>query len=231
MQRCILVLLLCISHWVYGHGEDDPLLTMVMVDQLELRQSDGDSTTVFEGDAWLGKDLKKLWLKAEVEKAGGHTEEAELQVLYSHAIKPYWDVQVGLRKDFLPNPDNHWAVIGIHGLAPYFFDIDAALFIGESGQTGLRLEAEYEWLFTQKLILAPEMEMNIYGKNDESIGIGAGLADIELGLRLRYEIRRKIAPYIGINWTKKFGNTADYAEHEGEVIEDTQFVAGIHAWF
>ena len=211
--------------------EDDPLLGKVMIDQLEVRDADENNPVVLAAQGWLGKDLQKLWFKADVERVDGETEEAELQALYSQAIAPYWDVQVGMRQDFQPTPSRTWAVIGLQGLAPYFFEIDTALFIGESGRTALRLEAEYELLFTQRLILTPEIEVNIYGQNDADIGIGSGLSDIEAGLRLRYEIRREFAPYIGVNWNKSFGDTADFARSAGEETDDLQWVIGVRVWF
>ncbi len=210
---------------------DDPVLTMVKIDQLEVRSTDGPDPIVLEGEMWIGKDLNKFWLKAEVERVDNETEEAELQALYSRAVAPYWDLQVGLRRDFRPEPKRDWAVFGVKGLAPYFFEVDAALFVGESGRTAARFEAEYEFLFTQRVILSPEIEINLYGKDDPEIGIGSGLSNIQAGLRLRYEIRREFAPYIGINWTRKFGQTADYARAGGEDIKDTQIVAGIRLWF
>ncbi len=211
-------------------GKDDPLLTMVLVDEFEIRDAD-DQPLVLEGQGWVGKDLQKLWLKTEFERVDGNTEEAELQALYSRSVARYWDFQLGLRKDFKPTPDRSWAVIGWQGLAPYFFEIDTALFVGESGRTALRLEAEYELLFTQRLILTPDIEINFYGHNDEDLGVGSGLSDVQAGLRLRYEIRREFAPYIGVNWSRKYGNTADFARSGGEDIDDTQLVIGIRAWF
>jgi copper resistance protein B len=132
----------------------------------------------WEAEAWLGKDLNKLWLKTEGELLKGETEEAELQLLYSRAISPYWDLQLGWRGDMQPTPNRNWAAISLKGLAPYFFEVDASLFIGQSGRTAARLSAEYEMLFTQRLILSPEL------------GIESGLSNISTGLRLRYEIRR-----------------------------------------
>ena len=210
---------------------DDPLLSMVLIDQLEIRSTDGPDPFVLDGQLWIGKDLNKLWIKTEVERVDGETEEAELQALYSRAIAPYWDAQIGWRRDFRPKPERDWLAIGVQGLAPYFFEVDAALFIGESGRSAARLEAEYEFMFSQRLILSPEIEVNFYGKDDPAIGIGSGLSDIELGLRLRYEIRREFAPYVGINWSRKFGQTADYAKTAGNDIKDTQIVAGVRIWF
>jgi len=154
-----------------------------------------------------------------------------LQFLYSKAIAKYWDLQFGVRHDFEPSPSRSWAVIGVQGLAPYFFETDIAFFIGDSGRTALRFESGYELRLTQRLILTPEIEVNFYGQDDVEIGIGSGLSDLEVGLRLRYEIRREIAPYIGINWSKLFGNTKDFAAIAGESSSGAQFVIGLRLWF
>ena len=220
-----------VAGFAFAGAEDDPLLTKVLVDKIEVRDADGDNPLVLEGQAWIGKDLNKLWLKTDVARVDGKTEDAELQALYSRAIAPFWDFQFGLRKDFQPSPGRSWAVIGLQGLAPYFFEVEPALFIGESGRAAFRLEAEYELLFTQRLILTPDIELNAYAQNDQDIGIGSGLSEVELGLRLRYEIRREFAPYIGVNWARKYGNTADFARRSGEEIDDTEFVIGIRVWF
>ncbi len=212
-------------------GKDDPFLIMGKVDQLEVRDTEGGDPLVLEGAAWAGYDLNKFWLKAEGERVDNQSEELELQLLYSRAVSSFWDVQMGFRKDFKPEPDREWGVIGFQGLAPYHFEVDAAVFVGSSGRTALRLKAEYELLFTQRLILSPEMELNAYGHNDRDTGVGSGLADIEAGLRLRYEIHRELAPYLGLNWRKKYANTADYAVLAGEDIEDTQLVVGVRVWY
>jgi copper resistance protein B len=140
-------------------------------------------------------------------------------------------MQMGLRRDIKPSPSRDWLVFGFQGLAPYFFDIDGAFFVGEKGQTAIRLGIEQEWLITQKLILTPEFEVNAYGKSDDELNMGSGLTDINAGLRLKYEITRKFAPYIGIDWSKKLGATADIARHDGESVSNTQFVIGVTAWF
>jgi len=231
-KKIISVLALLTASFQASAGmEDDPLLTFVKIDQFEIRNTDGPDPLVFDGQLWIGKDLNKLWIKSEIERVDGETEENELQLLYSRAIAPYWDFQVGWRKDFKPDPDQDWLAIGVQGLAPYFFEVEATAFISDESQTNLRLEAEYELLFTQRLILSPEVEVNLYTDDDAERGVGSGFSDLELGLRLRYEIRREFAPYIGVNWMKKFGNTADFAEADGQEIEDTQFVAGIRAWY
>lgn len=233
MKKAMIGLMTCtlLSSTAFAASKDDPVLAKVMIDQFEVRSTDGPDPWVLEAQGWIGQDLNKLWVKTEVEYVDGETEEAEIQALYSRAIAPYWDVQVGWRHVVRPKPNRDWLAIGFEGLAPYWFEIDAAAFIGESGQVGARLEAEYEWMFTQRWVLSPEMEVNLHSKNDEEAGTGSGLSDLELGLRLRYEIRREFAPYIGVNWTKKFGNTADFAHEAGEDTDDVQFVAGVRAWF
>ena len=214
----------------HDHG-DNPVLTRVIIDQLELRNADGANPIALEAQAWIGKDLNKLWLKTDIEQRDGETEEAEVQALYSRALAPFWDIQMGVRYDAKPTPTRTWGVIGVQGLAPYWFEIDTALFVGESGRTVARFSAEYELLFTQKLILMPSVEVNVYGQNDAETGTGSGLSDAKAGLRLRYEIRRELAPYIGVNWNKTFGNTADFVKSKGEAVSDTELVVGLRAWF
>ncbi len=235
MQKRIISLLVLavvlLPGQAFSAAIDDPLLTMFQVDQLEKRDASGANPLVWEVQGWIGYDLNKLVLKSEGERASGTTESAELQLLYSRAITPYWDIQAGVRHDFFPKPTQTWAVIGVQGIAPYFFETDASLFIGESWQAGLRLEAEYELMLTQRWVLSPDVEFNLYGKNDVERGIGSGLANLEVGLRLRYEVRREFAPYIGINWERQLGKTADFARKDGEDVNDTQFVVGVRAWF
>lgn len=211
--------------------EDDPLVYQVMLEKLEWRAMEGPDPLVLDGDAWVGYDLNKLRLKTEIEHVDGAVEEGELQLLYSRAVSAYWDIQTGWRRDFEPDPERDFFVLGFSGLAPYWFEVDASLFLGESGQSGVRLDAEYEYMLTQRWVLSPELEFDIYTEDDEQVGIGSGFSSMELGLRLRYEVRREIAPYIGVNWEKKFGRTADLAAAEGESASDVQFVAGIRAWF
>jgi len=222
---------LFVSNIARAATADDPLLFMAILDQFEVRDTSGDNAYSWSAQGWLGKDLQKLWFKTEGERVGGETEEAELQFLYSKAIASYWELQFGVRHDFKPSPSQSWAVIGVQGLAPYFFETGIALFVGESGQTALRLEGEYEMLITQRLILTPEIEVNFYGQDDVEFGIGSGLSDLGAGLRLRYEIRREFAPYIGVNWSKLFGQTKDFANNAGESTSEAQLVIGFRAWF
>lgn len=210
--------------------EDDPVLTKFMLEQLELHDAEGSKPLTWEAEAWIGKDLHKFWLKTEGERVNGETEELEVQALYSRAIAPYWDLQAGLRKDFKPQ-GREWGVLGLKGLTPYYFEMDLALFAGDNGRTAARIQGEYELLLTQKTILTPEIELNLYGKDDPEMRIGSGLSDVSVGLRLRHEFKREFAPYIGVEWTKTFGDTADFVRADGGDVSDTQFVTGIRAWF
>lgn len=223
-------MLVC-SNTASAHEEDDPLLTQIIVDQLEMRDTDGPNQYKLDAHAWVGYDLNKFWIKTEAERSDGVTEYAEVQALYSRAISTFWDLQTGLRHDKTPTTTRDWGAIGVQGLASYFFNIDAALFAGESGKAAARFKAEYELLFTQRLILTPNIEINMYGQNDRATNTGSGLSDAEAGLRLRYEIAREFAPYIGINWNRKFGNTADYAKASGEAKSDSQWLIGLRIWF
>ncbi len=227
----LLTLTLPVVSPLYGGAEDDPTLFAVFADQFEWRDTEDDSLLVWDAQGWIGKDLSKFWWKTEGEMEGGDIEDAEFQFLYSRSIATYWEFQAGLRTDIEPAQGRDWAVIGIQGLAPYFFELDTALFVDSFGRTAVRMEAEYSFLFTQKLILTPEIEINAFGKDDPALRTGSGLSDIELGLRLRYEVRREFAPYIGVNWEKKFGTTADFARADGIGTSDTQLVVGIRAWF
>ncbi|HDK37513.1 MAG TPA: copper resistance protein B [Thiolapillus brandeum] len=214
-----------------GGMNDDPFLFMLKVDKLELRDTDEGTAVVWDAQAWAGRDLNKLWIKTEGESGEEGTEEGNVEVLYSRAIAPFWDLQAGWRHDFRPTPTRDWFAFGAKGLAPYLFEVDATAYVGESGRLAAALSVEYEYMFTQKLILSPELEMNLYSKDDEETGVGSGLSDLEFGLRLRYEIVREFAPYIGVNWWNKFGNAADYAEAEGGKTSDVEFVAGFRLWF
>ena len=210
--------------------EDDAAFGMVLLDQLEWREIDDADAQVWELQAWYGTDYNKLWLETEGERVDGEAE-GRVELMWDRIISSWWSLQGGVRQDFGEGPSRTWADIGIQGLAPYFFEIDAGLYFGEQGRTAARLSGEYDMLLTQRLILQPEVEFNLYGKDDPENGIGSGLSDIEVGIRLRYEIRREFAPYVGVHWERKFGGTADLAREHGEDVSDLLFVAGLRAWF
>jgi copper resistance protein B len=210
---------------------DNTIQYYVLVDRLEVSDADEGTGLEWEAQSWIGTDLDKLWLRSEGERAGGHTEAADLEVLYGRAFAPWWDVVAGVRHDFKPGDSQDFLAIGVMGLAPYKFEVEATAYLGERGQTGARFELEYETLLTNRLILQPQVEVNLYGKNDPRRGIGSGLSTAEAGLRLRYEFTRQFAPYIGIVHERAFGRTADFRRDEGEDVDDTRVVAGVRIWF
>ena len=212
---------------------DNPVLAKVLLDRLELRDADQGTLGYWEGQAWLGTDLNRLWLKSEGSVLKGDVQDADLEAYYSRAVSAYWDAQLGMRHDFALNgaKSRDWLGFGFKGLAPYKFNIDATAYVGPEGRTAARLRAEYDLLITQRLIFWPEVELNFYGKEDRSRGLGTGLATADIALRFRYEIRREFAPYIGVQWTRKVGKTADFARAAGEPVEDAQFMLGVRVWW
>ncbi len=210
---------------------DEYSFASLLMDRLEaVRTSDNRSIT-YDLQAWYGRDYDRLVLKAEGNVDNGKIEEASTELLWSHALATYWDGQLGLRYDSGEEPGLTWLAFGMQGLAPYWFELDITGYVGEEGRTALGLEAEYEILFTQKLILTPRIEASVYGKDDVKRGTGSGLSELSAGLRLRYEIRREFAPYAGIEWASTYGSTADYARAAGLDTRETRAVAGLRFWF
>ena len=212
---------------------DDQLFTLVKIDQLEHRRQDGNDLVVWEGQGRIGNDTHKFSLRTEgeYERTADRFENAEVQLRYQRMISDFFDAHVGVRQDIKPDPSRSFAVVGINGLAPQWFETDASFFVSHKGDTSLRLEAEYDILFTQRLILEPSAEIDIAFSEDRPTGVGKGLSKVELGVRLRYEIAREFAPYIGINWERKIGTTSDLAREEGEDDNVFSVVAGIRAFF
>lgn len=206
---------------------------MILADRFEYQSGEGSPALLLEGQGWWGTDENRLWIKSEIDYDldAGSFEEAELQALWSRPIARYFDVQAGVRHDFEPGPSRTYAVAGIQGLAPYWFEVDGAVFLSEEGDLSARLEAEYEFLLTQRLVLQPRTELNFAAEDVPELETGAGLSTAELGLRLRYEFDRQFAPYVGVNWKASTGETADYTRARGEDTETLSFVTGIRVWF
>lgn len=211
--------------------DDTSRTSMVLFDQFEWRNTAVGSALAWDTEAWYGGDINKVWLRSEGERGAGTTQNARADLLWDHIFARWWSVQAGGRQDFGVGSGRTWAAIGVQGLAPYWFDTEATFYVGEQGRTAMRLKSEYELLFTQRLILQPEAEANLYGKSDPARQLGSGLSDLELGLRLRYEVRRELAPYLGVVWSRQFGGTADRVRESGGNPSDVQFVAGVRAWF
>jgi copper resistance protein B len=186
---------------------------------------------VWEAQGWVGRDLHKFWFKTEGQREEGETGTAELQALYSRAIAPFWDLQAGLRHDGGQTADRTFAVLGLQGLAPYWFELDLAAFLSEQGKASARLEAEYELRFSQRLLLQPRLELNYGFADDLAAGIGQGFSESSLGLRLRYELRREFAPYLGIEWSRSFGSTARLLSARGERSEELRMLLGLRFWY
>jgi len=215
-----------------GHRvHDSGVNSLLLINQLEWQGGDGAGALNWDIKGWVGGDIDRLWLRSEGERSAGRTESAEVQALWGHAISPWWDLVGGVRHDFKPGDGQTWAAFGAQGMALYNFEAEATLFVGEAGRTAARLEGDYDILLTNRLILQPTAELNLYGRNDPPRGVGSGLSDSELGLRLRYEVRREFAPYVGVSWNRSYGQTAQYARDEGEDISQWRWVVGVRLWF
>jgi len=194
-------------------------------------RDDGDGYR-WDGEAWFGQDLNRLTLKTEGEGDSGEgVDTAEIQALYSRAIGPYFDLQAGVRHDWQPSPSQNYATVGFEGLAPYWFEVEGAVFLSDHGDWLGRLEGYYDQRITQRLILQPRVELNFAAQDIPENGIGSGLSNAELGLRLRYELVREFAPYLGISWDRKYGGTASASRAEGEDPSTWSLVAGVRFWF
>jgi copper resistance protein B len=204
-----------------------------LADQLELNLRNGRDGYAWEGvQFWYGGDLNKLWIKSDGEGTFGEgVERAEVQALFSRAIAPFFDLQAGVRYDFRPRPDRAHLVLGIQGLAPYWFEIEAAAFLSEKGDITARAEVEYDLRITQRLILQPRAELDLSLQDIPELGIGAGLSTAEAGLRLRYEIVPEFAPYVGVQYERAIGDTADFRRASGDEVGGWSLVLGVRAWF
>jgi copper resistance protein B len=213
---------------VQGHTVHDTAVhSFVLFDQLEWQRGHGMDVNV---KGWVGGDLNRFWFRTEGEGGGDGVEHAEVHALYGRAIARWWDVVAGIRQDVRPGPAQTWAAIGIQGLAPYWFEVEATAYVSTAGRTHLRLETEYEFLLTNRLILQPVVEVDLYGTSDPERRLGAGLSSAEAGLRLRYEIRREFAPYIGVVWNRTFFGTADYARAAGDRTSGARLALGLRLW-
>jgi copper resistance protein B len=217
---------------VAGHAvHDKSIHYFVLVDRLETSDADGGTPVAWEASGWVGTDLNRLWVRSEGEAIDGRTEEASVELFYGRAIARWWDGVVGVRQDFGDGPSQTFAAIGVIGQAPYKFEVEATAYIGQEGQTGLAVEAEYDTLLTNRLILQWLAEAEAWGEDDPRRGIGSGLSTVEAGLRLRYEFTKQFAPYIGIARERSFGNTAGLRRVDGMDVDETRVVAGLRFWF
>lgn len=223
-------------HMAGWEDTDEITIRKIIIDQIEYQGNDGNDTLGWDMQGWKGTDYKKIWLKFEGEnETSAKIGELELQIIYSQTFSAFWDFQVGARYDRSYSSDTSenrfFAVVGIQGLAPYWFEVEPAVFISDNGDLSARLVSTYDLLFSQRLILQPRFEINAATSQVREFGLGKGINDIQFDLRLRYEVRRKLAPYLGLSWIKKMGDTADLAQANGEDATNLAAVVGVRLWF
>ena len=216
--------------------DDTTRFGKVMFDQLEWRSGNsGEGRGAWDAQGYYGGDYDKLWVKSEGKYLSGGRDngirDADVEVLWNRVISAWWNVQAGGRQDFGPGQSRTWAAVGIQGLAPQWFETEATVYASDEGRTAARLKAQYDLLLTQRLVLQPFAQANLYARADSEHQIGSGLSDLEVSIRLRYELRREFAPYIGIVWLRRFGGTADLARSAGGEASDLELAAGLRVWF
>jgi len=201
-----------------------------ILNQNEIRTGDGEATYRWDGEGWWGDDVNRAWIKSEgsLNTDTGLLEEGEAQLLYSHAVSPFFNLQAGVREEFEPSPSRSWAALGVEGLAPLYWDIGATLFVSDAGNAGGRLEGYYDLLLTQRLMLQPQFELNLFSAADTPHP--AAYSNFDTGLRLRYEIRRQFAPYVGVTYENAYGDGARFLHLEHVPVELLRLVAGVRLW-
>lgn len=209
---------------------DDEVFAMVLFDELEYAKGRDARGLGWQVQAWIGRDYNKLWLKSEGDRQNGRSA-GNIEALWSHAFAAFWDWQVGVRHDFGASPSRQWMALAVQGTAPYWFDVAASAYIGPNGRTAARFKSDYTFRLSQTTLLSPEVEVNAYRKADPARGIGSGLSDVSVGLRLRHEIRREIQPYIGVTWSRKLGSSADLARAAEKDVTERSIVAGVRIWY
>lgn len=212
---------------------DNRVFAHVLLNEFEGRTNGQDNEFRWDGEGWIGTDFNKLWLKSEGFADSGAVTDGDQEALYDRPIPHmrYFDAQAGVRADLDSGPARGWAALGIEGLAPYFFEFAPTLYVRNGGNVAGRLEGSWDLLLTQRWIVQPEAELNFYNKDDPARQIASGFSDLDTGIRLRYEIRRKFAPYIGFAYTGKFGNTATYTRQQGEITRGPRFIFGLRLWY
>lgn len=220
------------SYGIHPHMMDNAPTWQVLFDKFGVSRSrDGQNALDWDGRFWFGTATDRLVVKSEGERESGGGSDGKVEAFWSHAVSPFWDLQLGARRDIGTGPKRNWAAFGIEGVLPYNVELETTAYVGASGRTALALKAEYDLLLTQRLIFTPELEASLYGKSDAERGIGSGLSTGSLSLRLRYEVTREFAPYIGVSFERKFGQTARYASDAGASRSQTAVMAGVRFWF
>ena len=210
---------------------DEDNFAAVVVDRLESVTSGSGTAMTYDWQAWYGHTSDRVVIRAEGDVDGGRFQDARNELLWAHAASAYWDTQLGVRYDSGQGSNHTWLAFGVQGLAPYWLYVEATAYVNEQGRTSFRLETEYDLLLTQRLILQPRTEMNFYSQSDSTRAVSSGLSDFSGGLRLRYEILREFAPYVGVEWANKFGSAADNLQAAGLYAAGVRLVAGVHFWY
>lgn len=217
--------------------------TFLLADVLEVQPNGADRPIRLDGLGWIGGDYHRVYLRALAEQpttGGGANVQAD--VLYGRLVSPFWTAVAGVRLDTRTRARSALAgtppgrttrgllAVGFEGLAPYWFEMEPTLFVSSHGDVSARFETAFDVLFTQRLILQPRFELNAAVQAVPEFGVGAGLNDVELGARMRYEIRRKLAPYVGVSWTRRTSGTAALARANGEPVRTSGVVVGVRLW-
>jgi len=215
-----------------GHAvHDNGLHFMVLFDQLESQVSADGVGAIWDIKTWVGGDVNRIWIRSEANYQDGSFDDAEAHLLLGRNISRWWTLVGGVRQDFTPGPARTWAAVGVQGLAPQWFDVEATLYLGESARTAARLEVEYDLLLSDRLIVQPLVEINVFGKGDPERQVGVGLSTLEFGARVRYEIKRELAPYAGLVWHRKLFGTGDLARANNNEVGGWHLVTGLRVWF
>ena len=216
---------------LHGHESHDRRIhSYWLVDRLEWQDVPGGGAG-WEGHAWIGGDIDRVWLRTEGEAVDGDAGHASVEVFYGRAVTPWWDALAGLRHEFGHGPSRTYAALGVQGMAPYKIEVDATVFAGVAGRGGVALAAEYDTLLTNRLVLQWQAEADVRFRDDPAVGLGSGLSTVSVGARLRYEVTRRFAPYVGVQWERAYGRTADLRRAEGDRMDDARLVAGLRFWF
>ncbi len=210
---------------------DDHRFGKVLLNQFEATRGDGSNGQAWDAYAWYGSDLNKFALRTEGDHGEGRAPTGDVEALWSRAVGAFWDTELGLRRDFGNGPARDWAAFGVQGIAPYWLDVEATGYVSSGGRAAARFKAEYELLITQRVVLQPEIETNLYTRSDPARRVGSGIADASIGVRLRYEIRREFAPYLGVVWQRAYGRSAEFRRADNLSVLDRRIVAGLRIWF
>lgn len=215
---------------VEGHTlHDNQFRSFILFDQLEWQQGQVDGAN-WDVNGWLGYDRDRVWVRSEGDTVRGRLDRGEAHVLYGRAFARWWDVVAGVRQDVRPAAAQTWGAFGLQGLAPYWFEVQATAYVGPDWRTQFRFETQYEFFITNRVTLQPLLELRVNGKADPDRGLGAGLSSADYGLRLRYIVKREIAPYLGLTWSRLYFGTASAARSSGSSAGDTRLAFGLRLW-